>query len=96
MTRLLMLLIGAAVGAGAAYLLDPKCGRRRRTRIVDRTVSTFRSGADQATETAGRAADIAKGALAGATSSLPGRHAKQDGSLVRKVDSLLHRPKALA
>jgi gas vesicle protein len=35
-------LAGAAIGAGAAFLLDPARGRARRARIVDQTVATAR------------------------------------------------------
>jgi hypothetical protein len=37
MSRLLTLLLGGALGAGAAYLLDPENGRSRRSRLRGRT-----------------------------------------------------------
>ena len=40
-TRLLALLVGAGLGAGSMYLLDPQAGRRRRT-FVRKTIERAR------------------------------------------------------
>jgi osmotically-inducible protein OsmY len=88
----LTFLAGAAVGAAAAYFLDPQGGARRRNETRDRAVSKMRHGASDAAGTAKQAADKARGAVHTATPSMPGRgEAPDDVTLARKVESEIFR-----
>ena len=94
MSRLIMLLLGAAAGAAAAHFLDPESGRRRRSRVREQAVSKARAGKTQAATTATQAAGKAKGAVATATPSMPGSHKVEDVddvTLARKVETEIFR-----
>ncbi len=41
MNKALAVLYGAGIGAGAMFMLDPQCGRRRRTMVRDQSVSAW-------------------------------------------------------
>jgi osmotically-inducible protein OsmY len=89
----LTFLAGAAVGAAAAYFLDPQGGAQRRRETRDKTLSTVKSGASDAAGTAKQAAGKARGAVHDITPSMPGRDdAPDDVTLARKVESAIFRP----
>jgi osmotically-inducible protein OsmY len=94
MSRLITLLFGAAAGAAAAHFLDPESGTRRRNTLRDRATSKARQGKEQAVRQADQAAAKAKGAVAGATPSMPGSDRIEDVddvTLARKVETEIFR-----
>lgn len=54
---------GAAVGAAAAYLLDPDAGRGRRSRLRDQAGALVRRGQDRADELSRHASNVIEGKL---------------------------------
>ncbi|VWC82896.1 BON domain-containing protein [Burkholderia contaminans] len=62
---LLNLAVAVACGAAAMYFFDPASGRRRRAQIRDTAIARRREVADYASTQAKRAADQARGAIAG-------------------------------
>jgi osmotically-inducible protein OsmY len=95
MSRLFMLLLGAAAGAAAAHLFDRESGAKRRNQLRDKASSTARAGKEKATSAAGRASGKAKGAAATATGSMPVGSDRiedvDDVTLARKVESEIFR-----
>jgi osmotically-inducible protein OsmY len=94
MSRLIMLLAGALIGAAAAHFLDPALGARRRNQLRDKSLSKARRAASKATTTASKAAHKAKGAAATATPGVPGSDRiddVDDVTLVRKVETEIFR-----
>ncbi len=88
----LTFLAGAAVGAAAAYFLDPQGGAQRRNQTRDLAVSKVKSGAQDAAGTAKQAAGAARGKLHDVTPSMPGKgEAPDDVTLARKVESEIFR-----
>jgi osmotically-inducible protein OsmY len=72
----LTFLAGAAVGAAAAYFLDPQGGARRRHETRDKTLSTVKS----------------RGAVHSVAPSMPGQgEAPDDVTLARKVETEIFR-----
>ncbi|AOI68455.1 hypothetical protein WI73_02340 [Burkholderia ubonensis] len=65
MKPLLNLAVAVACGALAMYFLDPSAGRRRRTYVRDRTIEGKRDAVDYARACTKRAADQARGVVAG-------------------------------
>lgn len=61
--RLVWITLGAALGAGAAYLADPERGRSRRDQLTDQLAARSRELAEEATTQAKIAADRAKGSV---------------------------------
>lgn len=61
--RLFLLLVGAGLGAGAAYVMDPAMGRTRRSRMQQQLESQARDVADTAKARASYAAGTAQGAV---------------------------------
>jgi hyperosmotically inducible periplasmic protein len=61
--RLVWMLIGLGLGAGAAYLADPDRGRSRRDQLTDQLAARTRDLTEEATTQAKIAADRAKGSL---------------------------------
>ena len=86
------LVVGAAVGAAAAYFLDPQGGRQRRQQLLDRGASLSRQGASDAVGKATQAANKAKGAaMSAAPTGTPSHEDLGDVGLVRKVESEIFR-----
>ena len=89
------LLVGAAVGAAAAYFLDPDNGRRRRNELRDQGAARAKGVAQEATTKASYAAGKAQGAVAGVTPKPPGTREVSDlddVGLARKVETEIFRP----
>jgi osmotically-inducible protein OsmY len=94
MSRLIMLLLGAAAGAVAYHFLDPDAGKRRRRTARDQALAKARDGKEQIVRRADYAAGKAKGAAAAAKPSMPGKHRIEevdDVTLARKVESEIFR-----
>ena len=75
---MLKLIFGAALGAAAAWFLDPNDGTRRRNTTRDKALKLARKGKDQASEQATYATSTIKGKAAEAsptTSREPGTSA---------------------
>jgi osmotically-inducible protein OsmY len=88
----LTFLAGAAVGAAAAYFLDPQGGAQRRNETRDKALSKAKTGAGGAAGTAKQAAGKARGAVHSVAPSMPGRgEAPDDVTLVRKVETEIFR-----
>jgi hypothetical protein len=62
--------VGAGLGAGLMYLLDPQGGGRRRAVARDKTVSALKKGGDAALKTSRDLGNRTKGLVAGAGSKL--------------------------
>jgi osmotically-inducible protein OsmY len=93
MPKPLTFLTGAAVGAAAAYFLDPQGGARRRNETRERALSTAKSRAGDVAGTAKQAAGKARGAVHTATPSMPGRgEPADDVTLAHKVETEIFRP----
>jgi osmotically-inducible protein OsmY len=84
-------LAGAAVGAAAAFFLDPQGGARRRSTTRDKALATAKSTAQEAAATAKHAANVAQGAAATATPGTGGAESLDDVTLARKVESEIFR-----
>ena len=84
----LTFLAGAAVGAAAAYFLDPEGGADRRSATRDNALATAKSRAGDLAGSAKKAAGKARGAAPG----MPGRGQPDDVTLARKVESEIFRP----
>ncbi len=73
MNKALAVLYGAGVGAGAMFLLDPTCGRRRRAMVRDQSVSAWNksrraivgTGKDLRNRTVGLVHDARKAVVSG-------------------------------
>ena len=88
----LTFLAGAAVGAAAAYFLDPQGGARRRNETRDKTVSKVKHGAHDAAGSAKQAAGKARGKVQSAAPGMPGKgEAPDDVTLAHKVESEIFR-----
>jgi osmotically-inducible protein OsmY len=88
----LTFLAGAAVGAAAAYFLDPEGGARRRNETRDKAISKAKSGAQGAAGTAKQAAGKARGGVHSVTPTMPGKgEAPDDVTLARKVETEIFR-----
>jgi osmotically-inducible protein OsmY len=88
----LTFLAGAALGAAAAYFLDPQGGARRRNETRDKAVSQVKARAGDAAGSAKQAADKARGAVVSVAPSMPGKGgAPDDVTLARKVESEIFR-----
>jgi osmotically-inducible protein OsmY len=88
-------LFGAAVGAAAAYFLDPDNGARRRNTTRDRVSSKARHGAEQVQQTAQQAQGTAQGVAQKAKEAVPSTNGQEreydDTTLARKVESEIFR-----
>ena len=84
---------GAAVGAAAAYFLDPQGGAKRRNQTRDKAVSKAKHGAQDVAGTAKQAAGTAKGKVQAVAPSMPGKgESPDDVTLAHKVETEIFRP----
>jgi hypothetical protein len=88
-----LVLIGGAVGATFAFLLDPQLGRRRRAVVRDRIGGTARS----AVRRSGRAARVVASHSRGYGARVfhrtpPERRTPDDATLTQKLETELFRP----
>jgi len=91
MGKRLSFLAGAALGAVAAFFLDPQGGTRRRNMARDKTLSNVRSSGGGAAAAARQAAGKARGTVSAVTPSMPGSQ-PDDVTLARKVETEIFRP----
>ena len=88
------LLIGAAIGAAAAYFLDPNDGTRRRTLVQDKAGKYARKGKQEAERQASYATETVKGKATAAAPSggrEPAGERLNDAGLQAKVESEIFR-----
>jgi osmotically-inducible protein OsmY len=88
------ILFGAAIGAAAAWFLDPNDGTRRRNLARDKTMKFARQGKDEAARKAAYAGSTIKGKAAAAgpgTSRGPAAERLNDPGLQAKVESEIYR-----
>jgi len=84
------ILFGAAIGAAAAWFLDPNDGTRRRNVVRDKTMKYARQGKRQAASQASYAGSTIKGkatAVAPGTSREPAGERLNDPALKAKIES---------
>ena len=92
MANRLTFLAGAAVGAAAAYFLDPQGGAKRRNETRDTALSTVKHSAHDAAGSAKQAAGRARGAVHDVTPSMPGKGGTPDDvTLAHKVETEIFR-----
>jgi osmotically-inducible protein OsmY len=88
------ILFGAAIGAAAAWFLDPNDGTRRRNVVRDKTAKYARQGKDEAARKATSAGTAVKGkatAAAPGTGREPAEERLNDPALKAKVESEIFR-----
>jgi osmotically-inducible protein OsmY len=88
------ILIGAAIGAAAAWFLDPNDGTRRRNVVRDKTMKYARHGKEEAARKATYAGETVKGkatAVAPGTGREPAGERLNDPALKAKVESEIFR-----
>ena len=88
------ILIGAAIGAAAAWFLDPNDGTRRRNVVRDKTMKYARRGKEEAARKATYAGETVKGkatAVAPGTGREPAGERLNDPALKAKVESEIFR-----
>ena len=88
------ILIGAAIGAAAAWFLDPNDGTRRRNVVRDKTMKYARRGKEEAARKATYAGETVKGkatAVAPGTGREPVEERLNDPALKAKVESEIFR-----
>jgi osmotically-inducible protein OsmY len=88
------ILIGAAIGAAAAWFLDPNDGTRRRNVVRDKTTKYARRGKEEAARKATYAGETVKGkatAVAPGTEREPAGERLNDPALKAKVESEIFR-----
>ena len=90
---MLKLIVGAALGAAAAWFLDPNDGTRRRNVTRDKALKYVRKGSDQAAQKAAYATETIKGKAAAVTPSdrEPAAERLNDPALQAKVESEIFR-----
>jgi osmotically-inducible protein OsmY len=91
---MIKLLFGAAIGAAAAWFLDPNDGTRRRNVVRDKTIKYARRGKDEAARKATYAGETVKGkatAAAPGTGREPAGERLNDPALKAKVESEIFR-----
>jgi osmotically-inducible protein OsmY len=91
---MLKILFGAAIGAAAAWFLDPNDGTRRRHVLRDKTMKYARQGKAQAARKATYAGETVKGkatAVAPGTGREPAAERLNDPALQAKVESEIFR-----
>jgi hypothetical protein len=82
--------IGAAIGAGIAFLLDPVRGRSRRAQLADRGAALARDAGREIDRGIRRVTSTVSGKMA-AIGAGPGQAMPNDASLAMKVESELFR-----
>jgi hypothetical protein len=91
MVPLPLVWLGAAVGAGLVYFLDPDRGKGRRAQTRDRLAATFR----RAGRAAGKRRRLSQGPITGLAARVAGavssRESMNDATLTAKVESELFR-----
>ena len=88
------ILFGAAIGAAAAWFLDPNDGTRRRNVVRDKTMKYARHGKEEAARKATYAGETVKGkatAAAPGTGREPAGERLNDPALQAKVESEVFR-----
>jgi len=88
------ILFGAAIGAAAAWFLDPNDGTRRRNVVRDKTMKYARRGKEEAARKATYAGETVKGkatAVAPGTGREPAGERLNDPALKAKVESEIFR-----
>lgn len=88
------ILFGAAIGAAAAWFLDPNDGTRRRHVVRDKAMKYARRGKDEAARKATYAGTAVKGkatAVAPGTGREPAEERLNDPALKAKVESEIFR-----
>jgi osmotically-inducible protein OsmY len=88
------ILIGAVIGAAAAWFLDPNDGTRRRNVVRDKTMKYARRGKEEAARKATYAGETVKGkatAVAPGTGREPAGERLNDPALKAKVESEIFR-----
>jgi osmotically-inducible protein OsmY len=88
------ILFGAAIGAAAAWFLDPNERTRRRNVLRDKTMKYARRGKEEAARKATYAGETVKGkatAVAPGTSREPAEERLNDAALKAKVESEIFR-----
>jgi osmotically-inducible protein OsmY len=91
---MLKLIFGAALGAAAAWFLDPNDGTRRRNTTRDKALKLARKGKGEATQQATYATNTVKGkaaAVAPTTDREPADERLNDPALQAKVESEIFR-----
>ena len=91
MSRTLSFLAGTAVGAAAAYYLDPQGGAKRRNEARDKALSSAKSTASDAAGATKQAAQAAKGKVTSAAPSIGKTEPLDDVTLARKVETEIFR-----
>jgi len=92
--------LGAGLGAGLMYLLDPQGGRGRRAVARDKTVSALKQGGEKAAKTSRHLGNKTKGLAAQASSKLRGSDLVENGQnlldkVQRKVRRAVSHPNAI-
>jgi hypothetical protein len=83
--------LGAGVGAGLMYLLDPQGGGRRRAVARDKSLSALKQGGKAAAKTSRHLGNKTKGLVAEAGSKLRNSDLAEDGQkLLKKVQKVIH------
>jgi osmotically-inducible protein OsmY len=88
------ILFGAAIGAAAAWFLDPNDGTRRRNVVRDKTMKYAQRGKDEAARKATYAGTAVKGKVTSAapgTGREPAEERLNDPALKAKVESEIFR-----
>jgi osmotically-inducible protein OsmY len=91
---MLKLIFGAALGAAAAWFLDPNDGTRRRNMTRDKALKLARKGQEQASQQATYATNTVKGkaaAVSPTTTREPTGERLNDPALQAKVESEIFR-----
>src|SRR5436305_7671270 len=84
--------LGAGLGAGLMYLLDPQGGRGRRAVARDKTVSALKQGGEKAAKTSRHLGNKTKGLAAQAGSKLRQSDLADNGmALLNKVQRKVRR-----
>ncbi len=83
----LKMLLAAAAGAGAAYLLDPEKGRTRRARLSDQMAAGARDGMTKTRRQADYQAGVVEGAIHDAVDRVRPEKTSDDATLLQKVRS---------